>query len=435
MDQDFVALQWVTGEIEQTSEQFGKALLGYADDVSDQTRLRLALTHAHQIHATLRLLDIASAVQLAREVEEGVQAMLHGRIPGSESNLQVLLAAGLQLPGYLRRIASQRQESPLDVLSLVNELRVLRGAEPLAMPDPVIDTRALERGVDRDATPANEEELQTLRRGRQKFQTELLGLLRGEAVSERLQTLQKLFSMLADCMRPGDHRLWWQACAGVCEAVGAGGVTLDTRVHEALREVDNEFRANLALEQGFYARAPAAAAYDKLLSIIALSSPVSAQLAEIQQRHHLRPDAAGARNATALDDLGATGAAVDAIGAELNVVLERLEASEGDAFTIGRVLREVEPELRRIASVLAGLGYSEEHALLLPQLERIDAGLLSGSALDERLTEISAALLDVVQSQPARTARAPNHGARRWRAHRSRSVAKCRRASIRSSRR
>ncbi|MBK7730322.1 MAG: Hpt domain-containing protein [Gammaproteobacteria bacterium] len=397
MDQDFVALQWVTGEIEQTSEQFGKALLGYADDVSDQTRLRLALTHAHQIHATLRLLDIASAVQLAREVEEGVQAMLHGRIPGSESNLQVLLAAGLQLPGYLRRIASQRQESPLDVLSLVNELRVLRGAEPLAMPDPVIDTRALERGVDRDATPANEEELQTLRRGRQKFQTELLGLLRGEAVSERLQTLQKLFSMLADCMRPGDHRLWWQACAGVCEAVGAGGVTLDTRVHEALREVDNEFRANLALEQGFYARAPAAAAYDKLLSIIALSSPVSAQLAEIQQRHHLRPDAAGARNATALDDLGATGAAVDAIGAELNVVLERLEASEGDAFTIGRVLREVEPELRRIASVLAGLGYSEEHALLLPQLERIDAGLLSGSALDERLTEISAALLDVDQ--------------------------------------
>ena len=154
--------------------------------VSDQTRLRLALPHAHQIHATLRLLDIASAVQLAREVEEGVQAMLHGRIPGSESNLQVLLAAGLQLPGYLRRIASQRQESPLDVLSLVNELRVLRGAEPLAMPDPVIDTRALERGVDRDATPANEEELQTLRRGRQKFQTELLGLLRGEAVSEEV---------------------------------------------------------------------------------------------------------------------------------------------------------------------------------------------------------------------------------------------------------
>ncbi|MBP8924558.1 MAG: Hpt domain-containing protein [Pseudomonadales bacterium] len=257
MDQDFVALQWVTGEIEQTSDQFGKALLGYADDISDQTRLRLALTHAHQIHATLRLLDIASAVQLAREVEEGVQAVLHGKIPGSELNLQVLLAAGLQLPGYLRRIANQHQESPLDVLALVNELRAMRGVEPVTLPDPVCDTGEAERG--------------------------------------------------------------------------AG------------------------------------------------------------------PDAAGSPGSTALDDLGATGAAVEAIGNDLSAVLERLEATEGDAFSIGRVLREVEPDLRRLTSVLTGLGYSEEHELLLPQLERIDAGLLSGPALDERLTEISAALLEVDQ--------------------------------------
>ena len=41
MQQDFVALQWVGGEIDEIAGQFGKAVLGFADNVSDQTRLRL----------------------------------------------------------------------------------------------------------------------------------------------------------------------------------------------------------------------------------------------------------------------------------------------------------------------------------------------------------------------------------------------------------
>ena len=84
--------------------QFGKAVLGFADNVSDQTRLRLGLTQAHQLHATLRLLGVPSAEQLAREIEDTVQAMLHGRIEPSGTNLQLLLAASMQLPAYLHRV-------------------------------------------------------------------------------------------------------------------------------------------------------------------------------------------------------------------------------------------------------------------------------------------------------------------------------------------
>ncbi len=93
MQQDFVALQWVGGEIEQIAGHFGKALLGFADNVSDQTRLRLGLTQAHQLHATLRLLGVPSAEQLAHEIEDTVQAMLHGRIEPSETDPSVNWAA------------------------------------------------------------------------------------------------------------------------------------------------------------------------------------------------------------------------------------------------------------------------------------------------------------------------------------------------------
>ncbi|HWS76455.1 MAG TPA: Hpt domain-containing protein, partial [Quisquiliibacterium sp.] len=136
------------------------------------------------------------------------------------------------------------------------------------------------------------------------------------------------------------------------------------------------------------------------------SRPVSALLAGIQQRHRLTPDAAAAARPASLDDLGATGAAVAVLAAELSAVLARLEAAEGDAFSISRVLREVGPDLRRVGQLLDGLGYQEEHEILQPQLERIQSGLVGGADLDDRLTEISAALLDVDQRLASRAVQA-----------------------------
>lgn len=408
MQQDFVALQWVGGEIEEIAGQFGKAVLGFADNVSDQTRLRLGLTQAHQLHATLRLLGVPSAEQLAREIEDTVQAMLHGRIEPSETNLQLLLAAGMQLPAYLHRVAAERRESPLDVLGLVNELRGVRAEAPLAPPPmaDTIDTAELAPGTGASAAPADDEDVQLLRLARQRFQAELLGVLRHEATGERLRNMAKLFALLAQRLRPGGHRLFWQACAGLAEALDQGGVALDETAIAVLRELDGELRAGIALERGLYRRTPDPGLYRRLLELIAQSRPVSALLAGIQQRHRLTPDAAAAAQPATLDDLGATGAAVAALAADLSAVLARLEAAEGDAFSISRVLREVEPDLRRVGQLLAGLGYQEEHEILQPQLERIQSGLVGGADLDDRLTEISAALLDVDQRLAARAVRA-----------------------------
>ncbi len=408
MQQDFVALQWVGGEIDEIAGQFGKAVLGFADNVSDQTRLRLGLTQAHQLHATLRLLGVPSAEQLAREIEDTVQAMLHGRIEPSGTNLQLLLAASMQLPAYLHRVAAERRESPLDVLGLVNDLRGARAEASLPAPPlaDTIDTAELAQGSGASAAQADDEEVQLLRLARQRFQAGLLGVLRHEATDERLRSMGKLFALLAQRLRPGGHRLFWQACAGLTEALDQGGVALDETAVAVLRELDGELRAGIALEHGLYRRTPDAGLYRRLLELIARSRPVSPLLAAIQQRHRLTPEAAAAATPGSLDDLGATGAAVAVLAAELSAVLARLEAAEGDAFSISRVLREVEPDLRRVGQLLAGLGYQEEHEILQPQLERIQSGLVGGADLDDRLTEISAALLDVDQRLASRAVQA-----------------------------
>jgi chemosensory pili system protein ChpA (sensor histidine kinase/response regulator) len=399
MQQDFVALQWVLGDIEQSADQLTRTLLGYADNLSEPTRLRTALTQAHQVHATLRLLSVPSAEQLALEVEQTVQAMLHGKIPGNEINLQLILAASIQLPGYLRRVSVERRETPQDVIGVINDLRRARGDDELEPPPPdrTIGTEELSRGCGPDAERATDEELELLRRARQRFQSELSALLRGDSVEQRIDTLKKLFLLLAERLRAGGYRFMWQACAGFCDAIAQGGLELDAPLRDVLRAIDAEFRDSLAQGAALYARAPDAGLYRRLLEMIALSRPASALLVEVQQRHRLVPEKERA-GSSALDDLGATSAAVKVLGEDLHVVLQRLETAEGDAFNIGRVLREVAPDLRRTASLLAGLGYRDEYEILLPQLERIETGLTGdGEELDDRLTEISAALLEVDQ--------------------------------------
>jgi chemosensory pili system protein ChpA (sensor histidine kinase/response regulator) len=399
MPQDFAALQWVAHDIERIADELSKSLLGYADNVSDETRLRQALTQAHQLHATLRALGAASVARLGAEIEATIQSILHGRIATSEAALQALLAATLQLPGYLRRIAAERRESPFDVQGIVNELLELRGESPLPTPAPeqLIDVSELDGGLDDGSAPASSEDLQLLRRARTQFQVELLGLLKNDDAASRLQRLQKLFTLLGQRLRQSGHRLFWQAAAAMCQALDRGGVSFDESARSLLRDLDGAFRVALSMEKSLYTRSPDTQLYRRLLRLVGSSEPVSPQLVEIQRRHRLTPGATSARSTAALDDFGATATVVDVLGGELARVLERLETGAEDAAAVAGVLHDVEPELTRFTKILNGLGYRAERDLLLPQLEQIRRGVGGETATDEALMAISAALLEVDQ--------------------------------------
>lgn len=291
MQRDFVALQWVTGEIEQACRQLGVELLGFADNPSDPTRLRLSLTLAHQVRATLRMLDIPSAEQLAQETELVVQSMLHGQIPAADNTLQLLLAAGLQLPAYLRRIAHEQRELPADIIDATNALRAVRGEPALPLPEPELpgDFPELSDETGETVADAGQDDMQLLRKARQRFQAELLGLLRKESPTERLHALGRLFASLAQRLRPGGQRLMWQACGAACDAVVQGGVEAGESVISCLRQIDEEFRQLVALEQRLFTRKPSEQLYRNLLAIIADSLPATPGLIDLQQRYRLLP--------------------------------------------------------------------------------------------------------------------------------------------------
>src|SRR5574344_1384157 len=101
---DYVALEWVRGEIAATLDQARQALEGFVEQPEDVTGLRFCLNHVHQVHGTLRMVECQGAVRLAEDMELVLRALVDGQLAVGDEALQLLMQAILQLPGYLERV-------------------------------------------------------------------------------------------------------------------------------------------------------------------------------------------------------------------------------------------------------------------------------------------------------------------------------------------
>ena len=89
---DYVALDWVAGEIGDTLTQAVQALEAYISNRDDATKLRFCLTHIHQVHGTLKMVEFFGAALLAEEIEKVAESLSKGQIHDShiDDALQVL---------------------------------------------------------------------------------------------------------------------------------------------------------------------------------------------------------------------------------------------------------------------------------------------------------------------------------------------------------
>ncbi len=129
---DYVALEWVKGEIAETLRQARQALEAYVENPEDSTRVRFCLTYIHQVHGTLQMVEFYGAALLAEEMEQLARALLDERVANRNEALEVLMQAILQLPTYLERIQGARRDLPMVVLPLLNDLRAARGEKLLS---------------------------------------------------------------------------------------------------------------------------------------------------------------------------------------------------------------------------------------------------------------------------------------------------------------
>src|SRR5471032_1977795 len=246
---DYVALEWVKGDIAETLKQARSALDTFVE-TRDSDAIAECLDCVHQVHGSLQMIEFYGAALLAEEIEELALALQAERVSQRDESIRLLQQALGQLPLYLDRVHSARRDLPLVVLPLLNDLRSARGESllsetslftPQLLSVAPLDANALSKLDSPDLSAL-------LRKLRHMLQTALLGLLREQDVQNNLGYMAKVFARLEQLCKDAPLGPLWQIASALVETMSDGQFTNSPALRGLLKESDKELKR--LLEQG-----------------------------------------------------------------------------------------------------------------------------------------------------------------------------------------
>ncbi|WP_460108541.1 hybrid sensor histidine kinase/response regulator [Pseudomonas sp. S3_H04] len=373
---DYVALEWVKGEIAETLRQAHQAIEAVLDDPQAFPGLDECLAYIHQVHGSLQMVEFYGAALLAEEMEHLVEALQHERVSHRDEALHLLLQALGQLPIYLDRVQSARRDLPLVVLPLINDLRSARGESLLS------ETSLFSPQLP-ELAPLNAQALallepaelpNVLRKLRQMLQMALVGLLREQDDQTHLDYLAKVFTRLEALSGDAPLSPLWQVASALVEGMREGVIANSPALRSLFKDADKELKR--LLEQGMTGlnQAPPAELLKSLLFYIAKAEHPTGQMLTMKDRYSLDdalPDSAMVdeeRARLAGPDRDAMRSVLSALCEELVRVKERLDLFVRSDRQHTSDLESLLAPLRQIADTLAVLGFGQPRKVIIDQL-------------------------------------------------------------------
>ncbi len=129
---DHTALGWVKPEIDETLRQARLEIEAFAESPDDVARMQECAGYLHQVHGTLRMLELHAPAMVAEEMEQLAQALGADKTAGRDDACSALMRGVVQLPDYLERLQGGHRDIPIVLLPLLNDLRAARGESAIA---------------------------------------------------------------------------------------------------------------------------------------------------------------------------------------------------------------------------------------------------------------------------------------------------------------
>jgi chemosensory pili system protein ChpA (sensor histidine kinase/response regulator) len=406
---DFTTLQWVKPELDDTLSIAREALESYVDNPGKRDFMRTCADHLHQVHGTLKMVELYGAAMVTAEMEALAIALLEDRVTYREEAYAALMRGLMQLPDYLERLSSGHRDVPIVLLPLLNDLRASREQEPLtesAMFHPNLDAFLPEQ-----APAAMSEAYAEAHRGelvdlRLRFQQQLLGWFRGQNVPQQLIGMRKtLLAITARCHHVHGRRLWWIA-AGVLEGLEQGSLKAHaSEIRQLVGKVDRNIRQLIEQGEGSLRNGDADDVACKLLYIVAQAKQRSPQMELLRTTYaldSLLPDAGELEHARG-SMAGHNRALLDSVSRALKDDLLRvkealdlfLRQQDGDPAQLaaqGEVLERVGDTLGMLALAVPRRVVNEQRRVLDEIANRMRA------ADEDTLLDVAGALLYVEAS-------------------------------------
>jgi chemosensory pili system protein ChpA (sensor histidine kinase/response regulator) len=268
------------------------ALEAHVEQPGNMELLERCRHELHQVQGVLRLLEIYGAALLAEEMEQVARYLisLGTERKNQDEALDALMRSMVQLPGYLERVLAGGRDLALVLLPLLNDLRAVRGSALLSEGTLLL----LNLKSDRQAQPAapapGEPPLsvgQWARRLRARFQTGLIGWIRGERIEQNLEIMAAVSTRLEQVAATQPvFQLWWVVGA-LIESLRENGVDSSISVKRLLGLADREMRRLFDQGEARYAQHPPVELLNNLLYYIARSGSGGPRVAAVRASFRL----------------------------------------------------------------------------------------------------------------------------------------------------
>ncbi|PXX93250.1 hybrid sensor histidine kinase/response regulator [Marinobacter vulgaris] len=406
---DSIALDWVRGEIQDTLTQGQQALEAYVESRDDTARLRFCLNYLHQVHGTLQMVELYGAALLTEEMEKLTQAVLNETVASVDDAVEVLMQAILQLPQYLEHLASSRDDFPMVLLPLLNDLRAARGESLLS------DTSLFKPDLapSKVAAAANVSQrlqdpkvLGHIRKLRQMYQFALAGVVREDDLDAHFDYMQKVIQRLIRLCQKTPRGQLWKAAGAFVETLQQHVNPVNSAVKALLRELDSEIRRLTDEHVDILQQQVPEALLKHLLYYVArareLNTPLVRELRDSYQLEHALPsddDVDAAKTRVSGPGRDAIHSVVSALNEELAKLKDQLDLFVRAELRQNDELEELLPGLRQVANTLAVLGLGIPRKVVTEQLELVEKLSVQSEAVDDgTLMDIAGALLYVEAS-------------------------------------
>lgn len=237
------SLLWIKSELDNTLVRSRQALEAYVENQDDKAKLQDCLDSLHQVQGTLRMVEVYGAAMLAEEMEGVAGALVAGKVDEPDDAYEVLMRAMLQLPDYLERIVGGQRDVPLALLSLLNDLRSVRGETLLSESSLFaqgLSDRAASKLEGREWKPQGDIR-EIAKKLRPKFQQALLGWFKS-GKPDSLKSLAKIMEQFEQAATsPSSFQLWW-IVNGTIEALLDGGIEASVSLKQMLGQVDRQIK-------------------------------------------------------------------------------------------------------------------------------------------------------------------------------------------------
>ena len=400
-------LHTVAREIGVSLAEGRTALETHVEQPQNLALLERCRGELHQVQGVLRMMEIYGAALLAEEMEQVAQYLI---ALGSERKnqaeaLDALMRAMVQLPGYLERVLAGGRDLALVLLPLLNDLRAVRGSALLSEGTLLL----LNLKSDRQAQPAapapGEPPLsvaQWARRLRSRFQTGLIGWIRGERVEQNLEILTAVSARLEQVATAQSvFQLWWVVGALV-EALRESGVESSISVKRLLGLADREMKRLYEQGESRYAQHPPVELLNNLLYYIARAASAGPRVAAVRASFRLNEllpvdeSVEQERENLSAPSIKLMHTVAAAIREDLSKVKDVLDIYVRRG---GEAAEELSPQvglLKKIGDTLGVLGLGELRARVQEATQRLEAMVAGREPSGEaELVQVAAGLIEV----------------------------------------